>query len=404
MTHQLYPKIQKTISDRLEKYQTISLAIHERPEVSNYEFFACQTLSHLLKEEGFTIEEGAAGHRTGFAASYKADKAGPVIVFLAEYDALEGIGHACGHNLFGIYSCLAGVALKAVIDDLGGEVRIYGTPGEEGGEEGSAKASFADKGYFDDVDVALCTHPGEFYGPTTTTSANAPVDIHFYGKASHAAAAPEEGINALEALIQVFNTINSYRLKFPKESNIHGIITKGGDAANIIPDHTSARFYLRAVDKFVLKDVYKTVEQIVQGVAQATGTRATFGLFQNQVDDTIVTPKFDQVFLKHLKDLDIPEKDIQRKVENSLGSSDVGNVSYKVPVIQPRASISDKPIPGHSLAFKEAARSRKGLDSIPIVAELLVRTAIDLIEDPVLLNQIKEEHQKNLQLIQNKYL
>ena len=140
-------------------YQNIALAIHANPEVSNYEFFASEILSTQLKEEGFEIELPAAHQRTGFAAYYKTGKPGPVVALLAEYDALAGLGHGCGHNIFGATSSLAAAALKSVIDEIGGEVRLYGTPGEEGGEEGSSKGSFVRDGYFKDVDFALCVHP-----------------------------------------------------------------------------------------------------------------------------------------------------------------------------------------------------------------------------------------------------
>ena len=145
---------------QLSVYQQISLDIHAKPEVSNHEFFACEQLSEQLKKEGFEIAVDVAGHRTGFTASYRSKKPGPVLVFLAEYDALQGLGHGCGHNLFGVTSALAAVSLKQVLDETGGEIRVYGTPGEEGGENGSAKGSFVREGYLKDVDAALCVHPG----------------------------------------------------------------------------------------------------------------------------------------------------------------------------------------------------------------------------------------------------
>ena len=160
-------ELQKKIVDYVEAngktYQQIALEIHEKPEVSNYEFFASKRLADQIKSVGFEVEMPAAGHRTGFAASYKSGKPGPVMVFLAEYDALVGLGHGCGHNLFGATSSLAAAALKSVIDEVGGEVRLYGTPGEEGGENGSAKGSFVREGYFKDVDAALSAHPGEIF-------------------------------------------------------------------------------------------------------------------------------------------------------------------------------------------------------------------------------------------------
>ena len=173
-------------------YRQIALDIHAHPETSNHEYYACDTLSRRLNEEGFQIRVDVAGHPTGFTATYSSGKPGPVLVFLAEYDALVGLGHGCGHNLFGATSCLAAASLKQVIDEVGGEIRVYGTPGEEGGENGSAKGSFVREGYFKDVDAALCVHPGSDYHDLTHAEiACAPIRIAFKGKASHASSNPQ---------------------------------------------------------------------------------------------------------------------------------------------------------------------------------------------------------------------
>lgn len=358
--------------------------------------YSSDALINQLKKEGFEVVKDVAGHHTGFDARYKAEKAGPTIAFLAEYDALPGIGHACGHNLFGTYAVLAGSALKQVIDEVGGEIRVYGTPGEEGGENGSAKGSFVREGFLDDVDAALCVHPAHLYSYTSKGLANDPVDIKFYGVASHAAGSPEKGISALEALLQVFNGINGLRLYLPKDVNIHGIITDGGVAANVIPEYAAGRFYLRAANRSTLNDVYKKVENIVKAAALSTGATYEFGLFQNSVDDIILTPSFDDVFFSHAEAAGVPAEEIDTKIRPSLGSSDVGNISQVVPTIQPTVSISDDYIAGHSIEFKVAARSEKGLNSIAIAAELLAKTALDLIEEPELLEKIKAEHKESL--------
>ncbi|NBJ42658.1 M20 family peptidase [Enterococcus hirae] len=389
--------LKEAIQERLPEYQALALDIHQHPEVSNYEFYSSAALIRQLEKEGFTVEKEVAGHRTGFAASYRSDKPGPTIAFLAEFDALPGIGHACGHNLFGTYSVLAASIIKKQIDEIGGEIRVYGTPGEEGGENGSAKGSFVREGLFDDVAAVLCAHPAYRYGKTTESLANDPVDIKFYGVASHAAAAPEKGVNALEALIQVFNGINALRLQLPKDVNIHGIITNGGVAANVIPEYAAGRFYLRAGNLQTLDIVFKKVEQIVKGAALSTGTSYEFGLFQNAVDHMIPTPSFDELFFTHAKAAGVPETEIDVTEKTSLGSSDVGNVSQVIPTIQPTISISDEYIAGHSEEFKAAAKSEKGLASIAIAAELLAATALDLFEQPALLTKIQEEHQQLLE-------
>ena len=375
-------------------YRQIALDIHEHPEVSNYEFFACERLSEQLKAEGFQVTVDVAGHRTGFSAVYKAEKPGPVLVFLAEYDALPGLGHGCGHNLFGATSSLAASALKQVIDETGGEVRVYGTPGEEGGENGSAKGSFVREGFFKDADAALCVHPGDKHEASTKNIACLPVDIEFWGKPAHAAAAPEQGINALDALILTYNGINALRQHMTPDAMVHGIITSGGSAPNIVPEYAAAKFYFRAATVPRLEALYKRIEKIVEGAALMTGTRGRLQPYQNRVDNMVPTPSFDAVYGKELALLGetmLPPAD-----GCGIGSSDVGNVSQVIPTIQPTIRIIDHPTPWHSEESKAAAKSEMGLASIALGAKALALTALDLIEDPALLQQIKEDHAKTV--------
>ena len=381
--------------DHLPTYKQIALDIHARPEVSNYEFFACERLSEQLKKEGFDVKVDVAGHRTGFDARYKSGKPGPVLVFLAEYDALAGIGHACGHNLFGATSALAASALKQVIDEVGGEVRVYGTPGEEGGENGSAKGSFVREGFLNDVDAALCAHPGgDKHYPTTTSLGCAPVDIEFWGKPAHAAGCPEKGINALDALILTYTGINALRQQVTPDVRIHGIITHGGDAPNIIPEYAAAKFYFRAATAPRLEEIYQKVIRIVEGAAAMTGAKGRLQPYQNRVENMVVTPSLDAVYRKHLESFGEVMAEADEK--EGKGSSDVGNISQVVPTIQPSISISDVPVIGHSEEFKAAACSPKGLNAIALGAKVLALTALDLLESPDLLAAIKEEHQQAL--------
>ncbi len=397
-------QIVEFVDANLKTYQDITHQIHAKPEVSNYEFFASEILSGQLKKEGFEIELPAAGHRTGFAAYYDSGKPGPTVAFLAEYDALAGLGHGCGHNIFGATSSLAGAAIKSVIDQTGGRVRVYGTPGEEGGENGSAKGSFANKGYFDDVDFALCVHPGgsEEHGLSSRNYACAPVDIEFHGKSAHAAGDPEDGINALDAQILVYNAIGLLRQQLTDRIRIHGIIVNGGKAPNVIPDYTLAKYYIRAADIDTLHDLYAKVERIVEGAAAQTGCTGSMKLYQNLVENMVLTPSLDALYEKNLE---LFGEHITHKPDKvSPGSSDVGNVSQKCPTIQPHISISDVKIPGHSIQMCEAAKSEKGLAAIGLGAKVLAFTAMDLFDDPELLAKVKEdhrwhvEHQKELPL------
>ncbi len=388
MTHR------ESILDRAEKrwpeYREIALAIHSRPETSNHEYFACEILSDVMRKEGFEVTVDVAGHPTGFTAVYRAEKPGPVLVFLAEYDALPGLGHGCGHNLFGPTSCLAAAALRQVVEETGGEIRVYGTPGEEGGENGSAKGSFVREGFFQDVDAALCVHPGaDQHQLTGPEIACAPVRITFTGRAAHASSSPQDGINALDALVLVFNAIGLLRQQLTKDVRIHGIVTKGGDAPNIIPALTEGFFYVRAATVGRMMKVYHQLEDIVQGAALQTGCTGVLEPAQrNLVENIVPVPSFDAVYRRVLESLG--ETVAERQLP--LGSSDVGNVSHVVPVIQPMIRISDQPVAGHSIEKREACRSETGLRSIALGAKALALTALELLENPELLRQIKADH------------
>lgn len=389
---ELKNQISQFIDTNAKIYQDISLAIHAKPEVSDFEYFASQTLSEQLKKEGFEIELPAAGHRTGFAATYKSNKPGPTVVFLAEYDALAGLGHGCGHNVFGATSSLAGAALKSIVDQIGGEVRVYGTPGEEGGQNGSAKGSFVKKGYLKDVDFALCVHPGSGSedGLSTRNYACAPVDIEFWGKPAHAAGCPQDGINALDAQILTYAAIGVLRQQLTDRIRIHGVIVEGGTAPNVIPEYTKAKYYIRAADIDTLHELYEKVENIVKGSALQTGCTSSMKLYQNLVENIVLTPSLDAIYEKYITELGNTVKHVEDVV--MPGSSDVGNISQVVPTIQPHISITDVQIAGHSQDMVNASCSQKAMDAIVKGAKALAFTALELFENPEELVKVKEDH------------
>ena len=237
------------IENENHKYLEISHQIHQRPELGNEEIFASRTLIEDLIAHDFDVETDIAGHATGFIARYDSGIEGPTIGFLAEYDALPGLGHACGHNIIGTASVLAGTALKQVIDKIGGKIIVLGCPAEEGGENGSAKATYVKAGVIDELDIALMVHPGNETYRTIDTLAVDVLDIKFYGKSTHASENADEARNALDAMISYFNGIAQLRQHIKRRQRVHGVILDGGKAANIIPDFTHARFYTRATSR-----------------------------------------------------------------------------------------------------------------------------------------------------------
>ncbi|MFD2628104.1 M20 family metallopeptidase [Oceanobacillus kapialis] len=385
-------EVKKIILDNVEenkqKYIQASHDIHDNPEIGNQEYYASGRLIELLVEEGFLIEKGVAGHETAFLAKKRSEKEGLTIGFLAEYDALPEIGHACGHNLIGTTSAAAAIALSKVLDEVGGELVVLGTPAEEGGPNGSAKGSFVKHGLLENVDAAIMIHPGAQTNLTGPSLAVDPLDFSFYGKPAHASAHPEKGINALDGVIQLFNGINALRQHLLSDVRIHGIITDGGDAPNVVPEYANARFYIRANSRELLNEVTAKVKAIAEGAALATGAEVKVIAFQNEVDNFIVNKRFDQVFKEVAEELG---EEVITKERKALGSTDAGNVSQVVPTIHPHIKIGSSDLVGHTVEFREAARSEKGDEALIKGAKASALTALQLLTNPALFEEIKQE-------------
>lgn len=376
------------IENKKYDYVEISHRIHERPELGNEEIFASRTLIDILKLHEFEIETDIAGHATGFIASYESDKPGHTIGFLAEYDALPGLGHACGHNIIGTASVLGGTALKQVIDEIGGKVVVLGCPAEEGGENGSAKASYVKAGIIEDIDVALMVHPGNETYRTINTLAVDVLDIQFYGRSAHASENADEALNALDAMISYFNGVAQLRQHIKKGQRVHGVILDGGKAANIIPDYTHARFYTRATSRKELDVLTEKVKEIARGAAIQTGCDYEFGPIQNGVNEFIKSPKLDDLFEKYAEEMgeEVINDDF------GYGSTDTGNVSHIVPTIHPHIKIGSRNLVGHTHRFREAAASVHGDQALIRGAKILALMGLELIENEKLFNEIVEEH------------
>lgn len=383
------------IDSKKEEYINISHAIHEHPEIGNEEVFASELLTKTLKEADFTIEKAVAGHPTSFIARKRSTKKdGPTIGFLAEYDALAGLGHGCGHNIIGTLSVAAAIALSHELDEVGGEVVVLGTPAEEGGDNGSAKASFVKHNLLEGIDACLQIHPGSKNKVTGNSLANIPLDFEYFGKPAHASGAPERGINALDSVILLFNGIGALRQHVTTDVRIHGIITDGGYAPNIIPEYAKARFYIRANTIQAARKVVDRVKNIAEGAALATGATLKVTPFQNEVDNQLINNKFDELFVEVSRTLGL---EVSTEVEKGVGSSDVGNISQVVPTIQPSIKIGDNLL-GHSPEFRDAAISKEGDEALIVGAKALSLTALTLLTDEARLNEIKHEFKgrKNL--------
>ncbi len=377
------------IDNKRDQYIKISHEIHDRPEIGNQEFFAAKLLTGTLAEAGFSIEKAVAGHETSFIARKKSTKLeGPVIGFLAEYDALPGLGHACGHNIIGTLSTAAAISLSELLEEVGGEVVVLGTPAEEGGQNGSAKVSFVKHNLLEGIDACLIIHPGNKTGVTVNSLAVDPLDFEYIGRPAHASAAPEMGINALDSVIQLFNGINALRQHVTTDVRIHGIITHGGDAPNIVPEYAMARFFIRAATRKTCSEVTEKVKAIAQGAALATGAKLNVIAFQNEVDNLLINKVFDQVFVESANLLGL---EVDTELEKGLGSTDVGNISQVVPTIHPHIKIGPSTLVGHTAEFRTAAVSEEGDEALILGAKALAITALALITDREKLKEIKDE-------------
>lgn len=385
--------ISQSIDSRRAEYIATSQAIHAKPEIGNEEVFASANLVELLQAAGFTVETGVAGHDTAFYASKESTLPGPTIAYLAEYDALPGIGHACGHNIIGTTSVAAAIALSETFATTGGRVVVLGTPAEEGGPNGSAKGSFVKHGLLEGIDAALMIHPSGRSAVTGPSLAVDPLEFHFYGKPAHASGSPEEGINALDAVLQLFNSINALRQQLPSDARVHGIITHGGDAPNIIPEYAAARFYIRGDSWKKTSDTATKIRAIAEGAALATGTTVKIVRFQNEVKDLVVTPLLDAILREELTAVG---EEVADSRNTGLGSTDAGNISHEVPTAHPYIKIGPDDLIGHTAEFREAAKSAQGDEALIRGAKALANTGYRLLTEAPLLAEVKQAHARSL--------
>jgi len=372
------------IDARRNQLNKLSLKIHSNPELGFHEVKASDCLTQYLEENGFSVERGICELPTAFRASYGTRK--PAIAILAEYDALPNLGHACGHNIIATSAIGAGVAAKLAIDQFGGNIQVIGTPAEElyGG-----KIMMADRGAFQDLDAAMIVHPGTSDIATTQALANQKLEIEFFGKAAHAAARPEEGINALEAMLQSFAAINSLRQHIRSTARIHGIITNGGEAANVVPAHSAGNFIVRAMDNEYLDELKEKVLSCFKGAATATGARLEYKWGDVRYAPMRNNPPLAQLFTKNMQSLG--RQILLSDPDNAFGSTDMGNVSQLVPSIHPFVAIAEKDVLLHSPEFVVAAASETGTKGMLDAAKALAMTVVDLIASPETLNKVKEE-------------
>ncbi len=362
----------------------LSERILHNPEVSLQEYMAVEWLTSFLESKGFDIEKGSGGMPTAFRATYGSGS--PAVAILCEYDALPGVGHGCGHNLIAAMGAGAGAAARAALDGRPGRVVVMGTPGEEAA---GGKITLLERGQFQGIDAALMVHPSSRTMLFRPSLAAVSLYVTFRGKAAHAAGAPHEGINALEAIILTFTGINSLRQHLREDAKIHGIITKGGTAPNVVPDHTEAEILVRARDRAGLNEVVEKVRRCIQGAGMMTGARPSVELgpvYAERRDNPTLSSRFG----RYMAELGMEPSD-GAMIGGGLGSSDMGNVSQALPAIHPYVKITSGDVPGHTEEFARAAGSERAHAAILVATKAMAMTCLDLLADSSFMNRVKRD-------------
>jgi amidohydrolase len=372
--------------DRLaDDLETLSRQIHDNPELAYQEVKAAGWLSDYLAGHGFKVERGVAGVETAFRATVQTGD-GPTIAILCEYDALPSIGHACGHNIIATSGAGAGAALAAVRDKLpAGRIQVIGTPAEEGG---GGKVKLIEGGVFKTVDVAMMIHGFDRWILHQDLLGIVRVGFEFAGKAAHASADPWEGVNALDAVIQTFNNVSMLRQQIRPEARIHGIVTQGGAAPNIIPEAAACTFYVRAAKLDYMWDLHKRVVACAEGAAKATGCTLSVIEFEAPYEPLRRNDTLLDLFRANMKTTGAVESP---PLADRMGSSDIGNVSQVIPAIQPMVQIAPHGTPIHSRAFEAAAVSALARQGMCQAAKTMAMTTYDLLADPGLVRKARSE-------------
>ena len=385
ITHQPAPpyvemkaRLAAAVEAHRDEIVELSRRIHANPEVAFEEQQAAAWVAEAIARHGYAVEHPAGRLPTAVRGVLGGGRGmpGPRIGILAEYDALPGLGHGCGHNTMAASGVGAAIALAAIADELPGEIVFLGTPAEE---RGSGKAIMIDDGLFEGIDAALLFHPCDRSHVESHPLASEDVEVVFHGLQAHAASDPWKGKNALDAMILLFSSVGLWRQQLRPDARVHGIIQEGGTAANIIPERSKAWFMVRSPDQEDYVRIKARFRELVEGAALATDTKAevTFsgGAMTMKQNRTLEARWVANAAAYGIAD--------QGQDLNS-GSTDMGNVSWVCPTIHPDLSIADEGTPGHSILFRDAAATPRADETTLLAATLVAQTAYELFADPAL--------------------
>lgn len=367
----------------------VSLKMHAHVEPPFKEVKAQAWLCELLDSEGFTVQRGLGSLPTAFRATYGTGES-PRIAFLCETDGLPygdelPYGHSCGHNVCAPASAGAGIGLKAVVDELGGTVVVLGTPAEEGG---NGKHILREEGSFEGLDAMMLIYPGAddiAHSRTVTVAAGT---IEFRGRAAHAAARPEWGVNAVDAMLLGFNAMGLLRQQIPSDTRLHGVITQGGTLPNVIPDHTTATVMVRANSAARVEALVPRVRACFDGAALATGCRVNQE-WSSEVGPALLSNRtMADLYAGNLGAVD--RVALPRDELSGAWSADTSAISWLVPTIEPQIAMTVAP--PHSLEFHNASATSEAAKALHDAAVAMALTGVDLLASPDLMRAVKDEH------------
>lgn len=390
---ELKRRAKDAVDEQRERLREISRYLYENPELGSEEYKAVELLTNELEKQGFDVDKGILGMPTAFCAKYKGKGNGSRFAVLAEYDALPGVGHGCGHNLIAAAALGAGIATSKVIRELKGEVLVVGTPAEEGrGPSGGAKVIMAEKGFWNDVDAAIMLHPSSSWGVGSRALGISLVKMEFEGQTSHAAASPHEGINALNAATLAFMATHMLRQEARRDANlvIHGIISEGGLASNIIPDRAVCDFGVRSSDDKYLDLMVDKVGRCAEGAALAMGAKVKVTKRKLYSGKKINEPLVETLW-KNYHSQGVEVKPWQESINGMpMASTDFGDVSRRIPAASSYIAVTEPDTPGHSVQMAEATMTQKGQEAMMIGTKALAMTLVELLARPDILKQAKE--------------
>ena len=388
-------ELRATIEAERGEIVGVSRAIWENPELAFQEFKASELLVGLLRKYGFKVEYPYAGMETAFRAEYTRGRGGATFALAAEYDALAGIGHACGHNLIGCASVAAALAAKVYMEKHGidGTILVLGTPGEEGG--GGKVLMLRNADCLKNVDAVMMSHGGadRTRGDRGSTGIRR-YEVIFHGRASHAAGSPEKGINALDAQILLFNAVGLYRQQMNRGALIHGVLLDGGEAANVIPDYTRSRFYIRSLQEKLIDEVYDRFAKMVEGAGLMTGATGEIKQYSIPYKGRKPNQKLNALFMETATAMGTMNP--VRESGEGRGSSDFGDFSHAAPGAHTAFAIAPPgtSVPGHSEVKKALSNSDYAYDRMLDTGAVLARCALKILTDAELRAAVREEFER----------